>query len=372
MRSKVRGQKSKVGGLTSHLLAVCVFLPLAACERKSVEQVETTASVPVVIEVAKIDVLQSTISAAGRVAPAPGAELTVVAPSQARIAELPKAEGDAVRKGDLLVRFDIPTLASEVAGRRAAVTQASARLEAAKASYTRLTGLVSQGVAAPREVEDAKRVQSEAEADLEQARSSVDAAVALLERAVVQAPFAGVVARRFHNPGDLVDASTSDPVLKVIDPNHLQVVAAVPVGDLSRVVMGHAARVSEPGRETSEPARVLTRPATVDPASATADVRLAFVSPTHLAAGTSVRVTIVGEEHAKALVIPAAAVVREEDETFVMVAGSDNKAHKYVVALGLTTHSLVEVSSGLKAGDRVIVRGQDGLPEGAAITVIEK
>jgi multidrug efflux pump subunit AcrA (membrane-fusion protein) len=42
------------------------------------------------------------------------------------------------------------------------------------------------------------------------------------------------------------------------------------------------------------------------------------------------------------------------------------------VATGLSTPTLVEVTTGLKAGDRVIVRGQDGLPEGAAITVQEK
>ena len=354
------------------MLVLGALLTLPGCTRKSVEQVETTAAVPVVLEAARVDTLQSIIAAAGTVTPAPGAELTVVAPAPARIAEMPKAEGDAVRQGDVLVRFDIPNLAADVAARRAAVAQAQARLEAAKASFTRLSSLVSQGVAAPREVEDAKRVQAEAEADLEQSRSAVDAAVALSDRAVVRARFAGVIAKRFHNPGDLVDASASDPVLKVINPAQLQVVAAVPVGELSRVVVGHAAQVLEPGHDVGEAAKVLTRAAQVDPASSTADVRLAFLAATRLAAGTAVQVEIVAEEHPRALVIPAAAVVREEDETFVMVAGTDNKAHKYPVAIGLTTHSLVEITSGLKAGDRVIVRGQEGLPEGAAVTVVEK
>jgi RND family efflux transporter MFP subunit len=358
--------------VVSSALVVCPLFATIACERKSVEQVETTAPVPVVIEAAKVDMLRSTIDADGTVAPAPGAELTVVAPAPARIAELPKAEGDAVRQGDVLVRFDIPSLSADLSARRASVTQASARVEAARANFSRLSGLLAQGVAAPREVEDAKRAQAEAEADLEQARSSVDAAVALSERAVVKAQFAGVIAKRFHNPGDLVDASASDPVLKVINPAALQVVAKVPVGALTRVVIGHAATVFGPGADAGEAARVLTRPAQVDPASATADVRLAFTRPTQLASGTAVRVEIVGEEHPAALVIPAASVVREEDETFVMVDGPDNKAHKYPVAIGLTTQALVEITSGLKAGDRVIVRGQDGLPEGAAVTVVQK
>ena len=121
-----------------------------------------------------------------------------------------------------------PKIASG-ANRRAAVAQATARLDAAKANYTRLSSLLTQGVAAPREVEDAKRQQAEAEADLEQAQSAVSAATALSGRAAVHATFNGVVAKRWHNPGDQVEGAASDPILKVINPAQLQVVAAVPV-----------------------------------------------------------------------------------------------------------------------------------------------
>jgi RND family efflux transporter MFP subunit len=350
------------------VLGVCLAAFLA-CDQKSVEKVETTAAVPVAVEPARTGVFQSTIAASGTVAPAPGAELTVVAPAPARIAEIPKSEGEAVREGDVLVRFDIPNLASDVAAKRASVSQATARLEQAKAALARLSGLVAQGVAAPREVEDARRQQSEAEADLEQAKSAVDAAVALSERGLVRARFAGVVSKRFHNPGDLVDASASDPVLKVINPAQLQVVAAVPVAAVPLVTIGHAAQVTAPGSDTPLAAKVLTRPSQVDPGNATADVRLAFATPTRLAAGTVVQVSIVGEEHSKAVIIPAAAIVHDEGETFVMVAGADNKAHKYPISIGLTSGSEVEITSGLSAGDRVIVRGQDGLPEGATIAI---
>jgi RND family efflux transporter MFP subunit len=348
------------------------LLLLIGCRGTSVEEVETEAPVPVVVEVAKVDVLRAVIAATGIVTPAPGAELTVVAPEAARIVAVPKAEGDAVKVGDILVQFEIPTLASDVAAKRASVAQASARLEAATASFNRLSSLVAQGVAAPREVEDAKRQQAEAAADVEQARSALDSATALAGRTIVRATFPGVVAKRFHNPGDFVEAAASDPVLRVINPAQLQIVASVPVAQLSRVVVGHSAEIRQPGREDVELARVMTKAAQVDPAGASADVRLSFVKPTTLPAGTVVQVEIIGEEHAKAVVIPVAALLEEDDEVFVMVAGADNKAHKYPVATGLSTPTLVEVVTGLKAGDRVIVRGQDGLPEGAAITVQEK
>ncbi len=354
------------------LVCLLSLAAVAGCQRPSVEGIETTAVVPVVVETARVGLLQETISVTGVVAPAPGAEMLVVAPAAARIARLPNAEGDRVKAGDVLVRFDIPTLTADVGASRARVTQALARIAATKANVARLSSLLVQGVAAPRDVEDATRQHAEAEADLAQAESAVQAAVALSDRAIVRAPFSGVVAQRFHNPGDLVEPSASDPVLKVINPSQLQVVAAVPASQLSRVVVGHSAEIRQAGYDISEAAKVLTKAAQVDPATATGNVRLGFATPTSLTAGMTVQVEIVGEERPHTLIVPVAALVSEDSDLFVMVAGDDNKAHKYPVAVGLSTRTLAEVTSGIKAGDRVIIRGQDGLPEGAAVVVEAK
>jgi hypothetical protein len=65
--------------------------------------------------------------------------------------------------------------------------------------------------------------------------------------------------------------------------------------------------------------------------------------------------------------VPAAAVVREGGETAVFVV-SDGKAHRRPVQTGLTDGTNVELMSGISAGDRVIVDGQAGLPDGAPVT----
>ena len=52
-----------------------------------------------------------------------------------------------------------------------------------------------------------------------------------------------------------------------------------------------------------------------------------------------------------------------------MIVKDDKKAHRQVVKLGLTDGEQVEVLSGVAAGDRVIVKGQNGLPDGAAVTI---
>jgi RND family efflux transporter MFP subunit len=301
------------------------------------------------------------------VAAAPGADWVITAPEPARIVELPKAEGDRVKPGDLLVRFEIPARTTDVAARRAEVEQARARVENAQASVKRLTTLFEHGVAAQKELEDAKRDLAEGQAALAQAEAGTQAAAALAARSIVRARFAGVVAKRAHNPGDMVEATSADVILRVVDPSKLQVVASVPIPDLARVRVGKPARVLVPGVDEPEAGTVLTRPAAVEPTGVSADVRIAFNAPTALAVGTPVRVEIVAEQHRDAIAVPVDAIIHEEDNAFVMVAGSDNKAHKRKVTIGLTTPTQAEITGGLKAGEAVIVQGQQGLPDGATI-----
>jgi RND family efflux transporter MFP subunit len=167
----------------------------------------------------------------------------------------------------------------------------------------------------------------------------------------------------------MVDASASDVILRIIDPSRLQVVASVAIADLARVQIGQPVRILVPGEDEPATGRVLTRPAAVEPGGVAADVRIAFNEPTKLAAGTPVRVEIVTDQHSDALAVPADAVLHEDEDTFVMVAGSDNKAHKHKVTVGLATQKQAEITSGVKAGDAVIIQGQQGLPDGAAIQI---
>jgi multidrug efflux pump subunit AcrA (membrane-fusion protein) len=137
------------------------------------------------------------------------------------------------------------------------------------------------------------------------------------------------------------------------------------------VVVGRTARVTGPAGGDGEAATVLSKPAQVEAGSPTADVRLTFAAPTHLPINASVHIDILADERAHALTVPAAAVVRDGDETFVMVAGADNKAHKHAVKTGLMSLQRVEILSGVAAGDQTIVIGQDGLPDNAAIQIVK-
>ena len=350
-------------------LALVLSCAVAGCGSPSVEEVETTAPSAVKTLAVTPHTVEGVVAAGGVVAAAPGADWTITAPEAGRIAEIPKAEGDRVKPGDLLVRFDIPSLASDVAARHAEAQQAQARVENAQSSVTRLSTLVEHGVAAQKELEDAKRDLAEAGASLKQAEAGQRTAAQLESRTVVRARFAGVIARRAHNPGDMVEPTATDVILRVIDPTRLQVLAAVAIPDLIRVQVGHAVRILVPGSNEPVVGKVLTRPAAVDPAGASADVRIAFDAPAQLAAGTPVRIEIVAEQRPDALAVPVGALIRDGDDTFVMVAGTDHKAHRRQVKPGLSTPLEVQIVSGLTAGELVIVAGHQALPDGAAITV---
>jgi RND family efflux transporter MFP subunit len=221
------------------LPCVVAALALAAgCGANPPEEAETDAAVPVSVAPAISGPIHAVLHATGIVTPAPGAELIVIAPEAGRIAAIPSAEGEAVARGDLLVRFEIPSLAAEVTRQTAEINRARAAIVNARANADRQQDLYARGIAAHKEVEDAVRAVSDAEAALALAQAARASAVAAAARTTVRAPFAGIVVRRSHNPGDLVEPTAADPVLRLVDPSRLEVVASLPAGGAADVAVG--------------------------------------------------------------------------------------------------------------------------------------
>ena len=353
------------------VVLMTLLVSMAGCARQNVDEVESETVVRVKTAAASLGTIRGVVHATGIVTPAPGADLVVVAPEAARIVEMPRAVGDRVRRGDLLVRFEIPTAAAEVQRQEAEVSRSQAAIDNARAALTRARELFERGVAARKEVEDATRGVADAEAALAQARASLGASRALASRAIVRATFDGVIARRLHNPGDLAEPSASDPVLRVVDPNRIEVVASIPLADGSRIQVGAPAHLA-PAPSNAAEARltVTSRPAAVEIGTATIPIRLAFAEPVDIPAGTPVQVDIDAELHKGVVLVPAVAIVREGEDAAVLVA-IDSKAKRRAVEIGLSDGTNVEILSGVNAGEVVIVDGQAGLPDDAAIAVAE-
>jgi RND family efflux transporter MFP subunit len=348
--------------------AVAALLLAAACHKAPPEEVATTAPVPVEVAVAHVGTVTSYVRVTGTIDPAPGADWVVTAPEKARVAEIRFATGDAVRKGAVVARFDAPPLRADLATRSSEASQAQARLDNARRNHNRLSTLLEKGIASRKEVEDARKELLDAEAAVRESGQTRAAAADLAARATPIAPISGVVAERWHNPGDVIEAG--EHVLRVVDLGRLQVTAAVPVADAPRIVVGHAARVTLPGSAGTEIAgKVVGAPATVDPATGTAPIRVAVAGG--FPVGTPVQVAIVAEQRTGAVIVPAAAIVRDENKTAVFVVGADGKAHRREVVVGLTSDEEAQVVSGLRDGEKVVVKGQDELPDGATVAVEE-
>jgi membrane fusion protein, multidrug efflux system len=352
------------------IVVASALLALAAgpgCRRESPpppqepdEQIVPVAAVP-----AERAGIRAVVRASGVVTPAEGGEFLARAPEPARIIEVLKNEGEPVQGGEVLVRFELPSAAQELARVRADLAASEALLENARINQSRMRDFVTRGLVPRRDGENADREVADAEAAVDRLARALAAATAAADRAVVRAPFDGVVATRWHAPGDMV-TSAEDPVLRVVDPRRLDVTASVASGDAARVVPGATARISA----ASERAAVALHVAGPVPGSSVDDprFRLLFAKPADLAVDTRVELEIDAEERADAVLIPSVALIPNGPEQVVMVADG-RRAERRVVQIGIADNGRTEVTSGLQAGELVIIRGHIGLEDGAAITV---
>ncbi len=191
-----------------------------------------------------------------------------------------------------------------------------------------------------------------------------------LEKTEVRAPWAGVVTERLAQPGQHV--RPGDQLFTVADFAPLVARIYLPEKDVLSLEEGRAVELSLKADESIVfPGRIRQISPVVDTATGTVKVTVeATRVPPSVRPGAFVAVDVVREAHPAALVLPREAVVRELQKAFVFVA-EDGTAAKRAVTLGLEEDGKVEITSGVGAGEAVIVAGQGGLKDGSAVEVIE-
>lgn len=338
-----------------------------APERPAAEE-EATA-IPVAATPVQRGRLRAVIHASGIITPADGAEYLVVAPEPARILEITKMEGDMVAPNEPLVRFEAPFATQEVSRQRAELARAQSQLENARVAQARARDLVTRGLIARTELDGADREYAEADTATARARSALAAAEAAVARATVRAPFAGVISKRLHNVGDVAQPSPTDPVLRLIDPQRLEVMATIAADIAPRVLPGASARIASAVEAERVPMIVTAQPNNAQRAAdGSVRIRLAFQAPVSLPVDTAVELDIDAEERNNVLFVSPEALVRSGAETAVFVAVG-NRAARRIVTTGVEEEQGVEITAGLNPGDLVISRGQAGLADGAQINV---
>jgi RND family efflux transporter MFP subunit len=218
----------------------------------------------------------------------------------------------------------------------------------------------------------AREMQRQASTDAE--KRDAARALALAETNLVQTPLKvasdGVVVSHAASAGDRV--SESEEILSVAEVRSLVLVADVPQPQLSRIRAGEAVTIEAAGRAPF-PGTVHDVLPGGSGSDLTVPVRIDFgVPPRDLPVGLFATARIRVAEHADALTVPDAAVLRDDitGSSRVAVVGADGKAHWLAVQTGLSQGGRTEITGPALAPDaRVITAGQVGLPDGAPVVV---
>jgi multidrug efflux system membrane fusion protein len=288
-------------------------------------------------------------------------------------------EGALVQRGDLLVTIDPAPYAAEVDRAQAQSAAAQARLTYAKSERERAERLWNESAIAKRELDERTNALKEAEANVQATEAALQSARLSLGYTQVRAPVAGRVGRIEVTTGNLVASGPGAPVLTTlvsVSPIYAsfdadeQVVARALKDAGARSQVGTIPvdmRTSLEGGADHH-GRLQLVDNQVNAKSGTVRVRAVFENKDGiLMPGQFAAVRLGRPKATPALLINERAVGTDQNKKFVMVVGPDNKAAYREVALGGTANGLRIVSSGLAAGDRIVVNGLQRVRPGALL-----
>ena len=346
---------------------------------------------PIEVELATVarGTVESTVvnTRAGTIKACRRAKLSPTAGGQ--IVKLWVKEGDRVKQGQpLLELWNTDLAAQRELARRQLTTTEERRREAcivadnARREANRTRQLAEKGFVSSQRGEDAdaearaRQANCDAtKADVKRAQAQIRVTQAGLERTVLSAPFAGIVARVTGEVGEYTTPSPpgipTPPAVDLIDDTCLYVTAPMDEVDAPRLKAGQPARITLdalPGQTFAGKVRRIAPYVTeVEKQARTVDVEVDFDHPSErpLLVGYSADVEVIIERRDNVLRVPTQAI---QQDGKVLVLGADEKLEERSLKTGLANWAYTEIVSGLNAGDRVLLSfDQDGVKAGVRV-----
>jgi RND family efflux transporter MFP subunit len=349
--------------------AAAALLGAAACGRTEAgTDVPPDLKVPVRTAVVETRDLTETLTLTGTLDPR--ARVTVVAEVAARLLRVLKDEGDRVAKGTVLASLDATDFRLARDRAKAALDVAEANRSHARAEEERALSLLKTGGITDKERLAAQVAVQVAEASAAQARTELAIAEQQLARTEIRAPLAGRISKRSADAGAMLAAGAA--VYEIVDDGAFEFRAAVASADFAKVRVGEDVTVTVdalPGFSTS--GRVDRVVPFVDARSRSFDVIVRIPGQAELVAGLFARAEVRVREVPGSLTVPPASLVRDgadpaRAQAFVVVEG---KAERRDVGVGIERSDAVQVTSGLAAGDVVVVDPPASLGPGTPVEV---
>ena len=286
------------------------------------------------------------------------------------VLEVRHREGDAVRRGEVLLRIDTRSQEAQVARQKAALDKARADLGIARLNVENSERLLAKKFIAQNVLDTQKSVYAAALASVQLAEAQLRLAEIGLADAVVRAPFDAVVARRFAEPGEKV--SSDSALLELVDLSRLELQAAAPAADTPAIAPGQLAEVRVDGfGERVFDARVERINPVTEQGSRQILLYLAIDNADGaLRGGMFAQGELVIERSEAVLAIPAAAVKQEAGIDYAwVIEGGLLLRRQLTLGAARGAEGLVEVRAGLEAGARLVAVEIEALAPGMPVTV---
>jgi len=283
-------------------------------------------------------------------------------------------EGQFVKRGDLIAQIDPRPFAIQLHTAEAAMARDRAQLRNATLNLERYKTLRQQNLIPQQQVDDQQTTADQQDAVVRGDQAQIETARLNLDYARITSPIDGVTGVRLVDPGNIVHAGDPTGIVVITQLDPIAALFTLPEDDLARVSKQLAASAIPVEAYSRDGATLLGRGqlSLIDNQvnTATATIRLKATFPNAdrgLWPNLFVKARLLLTTRKGALVIPAAAVQRGPQGTFVYLASPDNTAAMRVIEVDTTQGELALVSKGLSPGELVVADGQNQLRPGAKI-----
>jgi len=362
---------NKILMVTRSIVLISLFLfSCGRSQEQDVQDMNERAAVPVEVVKVELNTLRHILSYTGIVEA--WEELSVVPNISGKISRIYVKEGDRVKKGQVLAELDTDPA-------KLSLEQAKANLHASEAAYSdaeknwnRMKELIKDSTISPVQYEKAELGFNSAKALLEQARAAVDLAEYNLRVSIMKAPFDGIITQKLKNEGDTINPMMpgGGGVVTLMDFSKVKVRVLAPDTELKYMKAGLEvnAKVDAYPGETFEGNVYIVNPAAAIQ-SRLFEIQLQIPNPElKLKPGMFARIEVIAEERRNVSTLPLTCIVSAESSPYAFVV-SGGKVERRDVVTGIAENEIIEIVSGLQAGEAVVSVGQQMLQDGTPVAI---
>jgi len=286
-------------------------------------------------------------------------------------------EGQFVKKGELLAVIDPRPYEVALEQAQAQLFKDQASLRDAKLNYERYKGLLQDsGSMSQQQVDTQQATVDQLEGTVRTDQAAIDNAKLNLVYCHITSPISGRVGLRLVDPGNIVHATDTNPLLVITQLQPIAVLFTLPEDQLPTVSqhMGKATlqveAYSRDDQTKLASGTLLTIDNQIDQTTGTGRLKAVFENvDSSLWPNQFVNIRLLLEIRKNSTVIPAAAIQRGPQGTYVFVAKADNTVDIRPVTIAFTQDNLSNIATGLSPDEVVVTDGQDKLQEGSKIEV---